>query len=76
MYKLLCVPMACFLLAVVCAAQSSMTDEEKVLEQLERESLTHNSPIDADIEWWKPHVADRGVLIDPLGHVYSFTPSE
>ena len=54
----------------------SMTDQEQVLEQLERESLTHNSPIDADIEWWKPHAADHGVFIGPLGHVYSFTPSE
>jgi len=54
----------------------SVTDQEKVLEQLERESLTHNSPIDADIEWRKPTLRTMVSLLARSVMVYSFTPSE
>jgi ketosteroid isomerase-like protein len=76
MDKLKYVAATCFLLAAVCMAQSGMTNEEKAMEKLERESLTHNSPTEAAIAWWKPHLADHGVFIDPLGHVYSFSKEE
>jgi hypothetical protein len=62
------------LVAVVALAQKS--DDERIIENLERENANHIGTSKADLEFYKRIAPEKFITIDAFGHIYHITVSD